>query len=176
MLGTRHIFVAASRLATSCCLVEASFFTASLPFNVRRLQFSALKTCFPIRAHTAGSQTLPSPPSGHPHPSPSSGHPPPTLLEVKLSPLRLVVILHPSGGKPHPYPPSGHLPSILLAVKLSPILPAVIFHPCWRPTSTLPTKRSSSIHSGGQPHPSPGDRRRETGDKRREMKDRRRDM
>ena len=90
--------VAASCRFTNASRVTAVFkkkFPASSPFCVISHKFSALQTCFPICAHTASGQTLPSPPSGHPHPSPLSGHLPPFLLAIKLSPLHLAVILHP---------------------------------------------------------------------------------
>ena len=138
---TRRLVMQLYRRFTRQRGVFSTFFPMSLPFRVTRHQFSALKTCFPIRAHTAGSQTLPSPPSSHPHPSPSSDHFPPILLAVKLYPLCPVVILHfgwwptsplttqqsssyhPSSGQTVPSPPSGHPPP--------------------------------STSSGGQPHPSP---------------------
>ena len=127
-------------------------------------KFSALKTCFRQRSSStpAGSQTQPSPPSGHP----------PPLLAVKLTPLHPAVILHPcwqsnspfstqrssytpASGQTHPSPPSGHPPP-LLAVKLTPLHPAIILHPCWQwqSNSPLSTQRSSSTPASGQLHPS----------------------
>ena len=62
---------------------------------------------------------------------------------------------HPAGSKTLPSLPSGHPPP-LLATNLTPFCPAVILHPCWRPTSPLPTQRSSSTYpAGGQTLPSP---------------------
>ena len=132
-------------------------------FASRVINFKPLK----IVSTQIRGQTLPSPPSGHPHPSPSSGHLPPIILAVKLSPLRPAFILL-AGGQPHPSPPSGHLPPILLAVKLSPLRPAVILHPFWRPTSPFPTQRSSSTHPASG-HTLPSSRRLETRDEIREM-------
>ena len=125
VLGMRHIFDDASRVAASCCFIDASRVTPVLflHFSLRHrhfaspvINFTALKTCFnadtpshwqpnsPLSAqgssstHPASGQTLPTLPSGHPHPSPPSGHLPPILLAVKLSPFCPVVILTP----PHP--------------------------------------------------------------------------
>ena len=126
---TRRLVMQLYRRFTRQRGVFSTFFPMSLPFRVTRHQFSALKTCFPIRAHTAGSQTLPSPPSSHPHPSPSSDHFPPILLAVKLYPLCSAVILN------TPYP-------------------VVIFHLfCCRSNSRLSAQWSSSTSAGGQPHP-----------------------
>ena len=103
VLGTRNIYVDLSHR----CFFE------NFP-RVTRHKFQLLKlVSTPIRAHTAGSQTLHSPPSGHAHPSLSSGHLPHILLVAKLSTLRP-------------------------AVMLTPAYPAVIFHPsCWRSNSPL---------------------------------------
>ena len=116
VLGTRHIFVDAS-----CCLIDALrvttvflvIFSTSSTFCVMRHTFSALRTCFLIRNHTAGGQTLPSPPSGHPHPSHPADIFHPSCWRSN-SPLSAQRSSHPvDGGQPHPSPPIGHLPPIL---------------------------------------------------------------
>ena len=130
VLGTRHIFVDASR-------VTAIFFRNFSPRNRRFassvINFQLLKlVSTPIRAHTADGQTLPSPPSDYPHPSPPSGHLPPFLLAGKLCPLRPAVILIP----PHPVvilQPSSWRLNSPHALRLS-----VILHPYWWSSSTPP--------------------------------------
>ena len=105
VLGTRHIFVFlhASRISG---LFFRHFLSRHRRFAscVINFQLLKVKTCFPIRFHRAWGQTLPSPPSGHPHPSPPSGQLPP---------------MHPGGGQTLPSPPSGH-PLPLLAVVFTP--------------------------------------------------------
>ena len=135
VLGTSHFFVAASRVAASCCFINAS----------RVINFQLLKpVSTPMHARTAAGQTLPSPPSGHP----------PPLLAANLTPPHPAVILHPrcqpisslstqrssstpAGGQSHSSLPSSHLPPILLAVKLSPPQ-----HRSWRSNSPFSAQRS----------------------------------
>ena len=66
---------------TCHCSVFSKFSPRHPCFASSVINFQPLKLIsMPILAHNAGSQTLPSPPSGHPYPSPPSGLLPPILL------------------------------------------------------------------------------------------------
>ena len=121
VLGTRHNFVDASRVAASYGFIDASRVTAVFfwhfllrhrRFTSRVINVQLLKlVSTPICAHTAGDQTL-----------------------------------HPCWRPTCPLPTQRLSSTNLLAVKLSPLSPVVILHPCCQPTSSLPTQRSSYLH------------------------------
>ena len=173
-LSKRHIFVDAS-----CCFIDASHVTrhrcvfchifSSIIAVLRHTSsfFLAFKTCFnaDTDVHLQMLAVNPTPShlvvildpscwwSNSPLPaqwssSNADGGQPPSPPSAHLPPLML-------GGQIPPSPPGSHPPP-LLAVKLTPFCPAVILHPCWRPTSSIPTQRSSCRRSTSPLNPAVG--------------------
>ena len=153
--------------------VFSTFFPMSSPFRITCHSFSQhvkRKMFSVINFQLLKLVKTPLTPSGHPLPSfwrSNSTRSSPTSATGQASPpLSSVSQIHLS-------PPSGHPPPLL-------------WTPCWRPTSPLPTRQSSTPSAGGQIHPSlplprllvfqgvrgkEGRRLMETGDKRREVVD-----